>query len=381
MSKADSTASPPVYGLAQDAAGGHRLSLAGDWTLGQNCPEFTALYSELEQARPRSLSCDVLELGDWDSSLPAFLLQCHEYCATAGISFDTGSLPEGAKRLLGLATAVKPHARPAAPGKGTLESLDPRQVIRRLASAGRDHLEFIGEATIALARLCAGRANTRREDFLGFLYQAGPNAFGIITLTSFLVGMILAYLGAAQLAQFGAQIYVADLVTIGMLREMGGLMVAVVMAGRTGAAFAAQLGTMQTQEEIDAIVTLGISPMEFLVLPRMLALVIIMPMLTLYADVVGIFGGALVAAGMDVSLLQFSQQMQNALQFHHLGVGLVKSVFFGMLIAIAGCRAGIRCGRSSAAVGEAATNAVVTSIVYLIVADATLNILFQELKI
>ena len=173
----------------------------------------------------------------------------------------------------------------------------------------------------------------------------------------------------------------ADLVTIGMLREMGALMVAVVMAGRTGAAYAAQLGTMQTREEIDAIVTLGISPMEFLVLPRMVALVLIMPLLVLYANVVGIFGGAIVAAGLDVTLTQFSQQMTKVISFAHLGTGLLKSVFFGLLIAIAGCRAGIQCGRSSAAVGEAATKAVVTSIVYLIVADAAFNILFQELGI
>jgi phospholipid/cholesterol/gamma-HCH transport system permease protein len=234
---------------------------------------------------------------------------------------------------------------------------------------------------VALMKLLTGRANTRRADFVNFIYQAGPNAFGIITLTSFLVGMILAYLGAAQLAQFGAQIYVANLVTIGMLREMGALMTAVVMAGRTGAAYAAQLGTMQTREEIDAIVTLGISPIEFLVLPRMIALVLIMPLLVLYANVIGIFGGAIVAAGMDVSLIQFGQQMREALAFNHLWTGLLKSVVFGVLIAIAGCRAGIQCGRSSAAVGEAATNAVVTSIVYLIVADAALNILFQKLGV
>lgn len=369
---------PAKFELSND---GRQLAFSGDWTIEADCPAFESLRQQLDAAPPAQLTCNTAQLGEWDSALPAFLLQCHQYCAEAGIAMDTAALPEGARRLLSLATAVKPHRTPEQPPRSLLEALDVQHRLREAWKITRDHLEFIGEATIALGKLLTGRASTRREDFVTFIYQSGPDAFGIVTLTSFLVGMILAYLGAAQLAQFGAQIYVADLVTIGMLREMGALMVAVVMAGRTGAAYAAQLGTMQTREEIDAIVTLGISPMEFLVLPRMVALVLIMPLLVLYANVVGIFGGALVAAGLDVSLIQFSQQMTRVISFSHLGTGLLKSVFFGLLIAIAGCRAGIQCGRSSAAVGEAATKAVVTSIIYLIVADAAFNILFQELGI
>ncbi len=373
-----STPQDPAFELLDS---GERLAFSGDWTIAADSPGFASLRQQLETTKPARLRCDTANLGEWDSALPAFLLLCHSYCGGAGIDFDTAALPEGARRLLTLATAVKPHQPPAEPERGLLATLDIRQRLHSARESIRDHLEFIGEATIALGKLLTGRANTRREDFVTFIHQSGPDAFGIVTLTSFLVGMILAYLGAAQLAQFGAQIYVADLVTVGMLREMGALMVAVVMAGRTGAAYAAQLGTMQTREEIDAIVTLGISPMEFLVLPRMLALVLVMPLLVLYANVVGIFGGALVAAGLDVSLTQFGQQMINVISFAHLGTGLLKSVVFGLLIAIAGCRAGIQCGRSSAAVGEAATRAVVTSIIYLIVADAAFNILFQELGI
>ncbi|MGD9021789.1 MAG: ABC transporter permease, partial [Lysobacterales bacterium] len=209
----------------------------------------------------------------------------------------------------------------------------------------------------------------------------GPDAFGIISLTSVLVGMILAYLGAVQLLQFGAQIYVADLVVIGMLREMGVLMTAVVRAGRTGAAYAAQLGTMQTNEEIDAITTMGISPIEFLVMPRMLALIVMMPLLTIYANLLGIVGGGIVAGGMGISLLQYVSQAQGALSFAHILVGILKSFIFAALIAVAGCRSGINSGRSSAAVGQAATEAVVTAIVYLIVADAAINIVFQHLGV
>jgi len=371
----------PSYQLAQEGAGPATLQLSGNWTIQQDCPEFAPLGEELSRSGTKQLACDATGLGEWDSALPTFLLQCHNYCAANDIGFDTSALPEGAQRLLQVATAVKSHQRPEEKTLTLMERLDPASRIQTLYDSIEEHLAFVGEVVIASGRLLTGKANTRRVDFLDFLYQAGPDAFKIITLTSFLVGMILAYLGAAQLAQFGAQIYVANLVTVGMLREMGALMTAVVMAGRTGAAFAAQLGTMQTREEIDAIVTLGISPVEFLVLPRMIALVVIMPLLVLYANVIGIFGGAIVAAGMDVSLIQFGQQMREAMEFNHLWTGLLKSVVFGMLIALAGCRAGMQCGRSSAAVGDAATNAVVTSIVYLIVADAAFNILFQKMGV
>jgi phospholipid/cholesterol/gamma-HCH transport system permease protein len=370
----------PAYELLEDG-GDYRLAFCGEWTIEQDCPEFSALEAELRERSPGALTCQAGALGDWDSALPTFLLHLHAYCQGASIPLDIQELPEGAQRLLNVATAVKTHQRPPEKIPTLAERLDPRARLQKWWEVVEENLVFIGEITVASLKLATGRANSRRLDFVNFLHAAGPDAFKIITLTSFLVGMILAYLGAAQLAQFGAQIYVANLVTVGMLREMGALMTAVVMAGRTGAAYAAQLGTMQTREEIDAIVTLGISPIEFLVLPRMIALVLIMPLLVLYANAIGIFGGAIVAVGMDVSLIQFGQQMREALEFNHLWTGLLKSVVFGMLIAIAGCRAGIQCGRSSAAVGEAATNAVVTSIVYLIVADAAFNILFQKMGV
>ena len=311
----------------------------------------------------------------------AFLLQCHDFCRTQGIAFGTRQLPQGTLELLDVATAVKPHEEPAETPAPWLSTLDPANLLRRASSGTRDSLAFIGEVTIAMGRLATGRANTRLKDFTAFCYQTGPNAFGIISLTSILVGMILAYLGAVQLRQFGAEIYVADLVVIGTLREMGVLMTAVVMAGRTGAAYAAQLGTMQTNEEIDAISTMGISPIEFLVLPRMLALVVIMPLLTVYADLLGIVGGGIVAGGMGISPPQYISQGMEALSITQVSVGLIKAVVFAALIAIAGCRAGINSGRSSAAVGQAATTAVVTSVVYLIVADAAINIVFQQLGI
>lgn len=184
-----------------------------------------------------------------------------------------------------------------------------------------------------------------------------------------------------QLRQLGAQVYVADLVAIGMVREMGALMTAVIMAGRTGAAYAAQLGTMQVNEEIDALRIMGISSMEFLVLPRLLALVFVMPLLCIYADIIGMVGGAIIATSMDVSIIQYISQTRGAVDWLDISTGLIKSLVFGVLIAIAGCQAGLNCGRNSNAVGMAATNAVVKAIVYLVIADAAFNILYDKLGI
>ncbi len=371
----------PGYRLEHGEDDESTLLLRGDWLQGQAPGNFARLRPELSGSALSSLVVDGSELGDWDSLLMSFLLQCHDYCRREQIRFDARHMPGGVARLLEVATAVTPHQRPADREQSWLEAINPAALLRSAIDDLTESLAFLGEITLALVKMMLGRANTRFTDFRTFVYQAGPDAFPIISLTSVLVGMILGYLGAVQLQQFGAGIYVADLVVIGMLREMGVLMAAIVMAGRTGAAYAAQLGTMQTNEEIDAITTMGISPMEFLVLPRMLALVAVMPLLTIYANVLGIVGGGIVAGGMGITPLQYLNEGVKAVSFAHISVGLIKSVIFATLIAVAGCRSGINSGRSSAAVGQAATEAVVTAVVYLIVADAAINILFQQLGV
>jgi phospholipid/cholesterol/gamma-HCH transport system permease protein len=233
-----------------------------------------------------------------------------------------------------------------------------------------DMLAFIGDATLAFGRFLKGRARFRSTDLTLIIQECGADALPIVSLISLLIGLILAFMGAVQLKLFGAEIYIASLVAIGMSREMGAMMAAIIMAGRTGAAFAAQLGTMQVNEEIDALVTLGVSPMEFLVLPRMLALVLMMPLLCLYADLVGIIGGYIVGVGaFDITSIQYIEQTINSLNLRHIIVGVVKSGVFGVLIAVAGCLRGMQCGRSATEVGNAATSAVVTAIVWIIVAD------------
>jgi phospholipid/cholesterol/gamma-HCH transport system permease protein len=245
-----------------------------------------------------------------------------------------------------------------------------------------DMLKFLGEITLALGRFVRGKAQIRRSDLLLIIQDVGPRSLAIVSLISFLVGLIVAYMGAVQLAQFGAQIYIANLVGLGMVREMGALMTGIIMAGRTGAAFAAQLGTMQVNEEIDAFRTLGIAPIDFLVLPRMIALIVIMPLLVLYSDLVGVLAGLLVSmTAFDIGLFEYYQQTVRSLELRHILVGLSKGTVYGILIAFAGCLRGMQCGRSAQAVGQATTSAVVTSIVMIVIAASIMTIVYQQLGI
>ncbi len=222
----------------------------------------------------------------------------------------------------------------------------------------------------------------RRSDLWLIMESCSGKALPIVALISFLVGMILAFIGAVQLALFGAEIYVADLVGIAMVRLMAAIMTGIVMAGRTGGAFAAQLGTMQVNQEIDALKTLGLSPMEFLVLPRMLALALMMPLLSLFANVMGILGGAMATVTLpQINLIQFFNQLFAAVSLWDLWIGLFSSAVYGVIVAVAGCMRGMQCGRSASAVGDAATSAVVTAIVGIIVITAVITVMTKMLGI
>jgi phospholipid/cholesterol/gamma-HCH transport system permease protein len=254
-----------------------------------------------------------------------------------------------------------------------------RPALAAWTTAG-DALTFLGETLLALLALLRGRARFRRVDLLHAFEATGVAALGIVALINFLIGAVLAFVGAVQLVQFGATMYVANLVAIGVARELGALMTGIVMAGRTGASFAAVLGTMTVNEEVDALRTMGLKPAEFLVLPRVLATALMMPALVAYADLLGLLGGAFVAvAVLDLGTIEYLRQTQNALALRHVLIGLGKSVVFGGIVALAGCYYGIRCGRSAAAVGEAATRAVVMGILFVVVADAVFTVVFHVL--
>ncbi len=355
------------------------LRLSGAWTIHERLPSVDDVERELEAGGAvRRLLFDTECLAAWDSALLTFLLRVAAQADGRGVAACRGGLPEGVRRLLALAMAV-PERRDTGTAAARLSWL--ARVGLATLEGVRDAgvtLTFVGAVSIAFARSLLGRARYRRSDFLLVLQEVGAQALPIVSLISFLVGVILAYVGAIQLRQFGAQVYVADLVGIGMTREMGAMMAAVIMAGRTGAAFAAQLGTMQVNEEIDALTTLGISPIEFLVLPRMLALAVMMPLLALYADLLGLLGGMAVGVGMlDLGVVEYYLRTIGAIGLDDCVAGLIKASVFGVLIAMAGCLRGIQCGRSSAAVGAATTSAVVTGIVLIIVSDAATTVIFD----
>lgn len=238
----------------------------------------------------------------------------------------------------------------------------------------RESWAFIGRVLQAGPRFVLGR------DLAWQLEQTGPRSLPIVALVSFLVGTILAYMGAAQLVRFGAQAFLADLVTVGVVREIAALMVGIVLAGRVGAAFAAQLGSMQANDEIDALRALGVDPVGHLVLPRVLALLVVGPLLTAFAAAVGLLAGALVAVGVfGVPPAAYALGSLRSLSFEHLAIGLFKGTVYALLVALAGCRQGLAAGRSAQAVGEAATAAVVQGIVWIVVAASALTIVFQRL--
>jgi phospholipid/cholesterol/gamma-HCH transport system permease protein len=359
------------------------LRFSGRWHLSRNLPSASMVFPELvKPPAPRNLAFDTSGLSGWDSGLVSFLLEVESACRERGIKEDREGLPPGLKRLLELAEAVpeKEGARTAAKKTPLLERVGDYVLAYSVGMA--DFLTFFGDLFLALTKFLRGKARYRTIDFMEVVQQSGPEAVGIVSLIAFLVGVILAFMGAVQLSQFGASIYVADLVGIGMVRDMGAMMTAIIMAGRTGASFAAKLGTMKVTQEIDAFSTMGISPLEFLVLPRVLALVLMMPLLCLFADLIGILGGAFVGVTMlDLSLSAYMRETISTFTLVNFIGGLVKGTTYGGLIALAGCLRGFQCGNSSSAVGDAATQAVVMSIVMVVAACGAFAVAFNILHL
>jgi phospholipid/cholesterol/gamma-HCH transport system permease protein len=359
------------------------VRLTGAWTLDTGLPPLADVERELAGSpAPQRVAFDLADLGEWDSGLMSFVTRVGDLAAARKITVDQATLPEGLRRLLALASRV--------PGQKDVRHVEPpatwlgRVGVAALAAWDDlyDILEFIGEITLAFGRLLRGQARFRARDFWLLVQQAGADALPIVTLISFLVGTIFAFVGAVQLEKFGATIYVADLVGIAVVREMGAVMTAIVMAGRTGAAYAAQLGTMKVTQEVDALTTMGFSALDFLVLPRLLALCLMMPLLCLYADALGVLGGSLIGIGMlKIPPVTYFHQTFHAVAISDLAGGVLKAAVYGVLVAVAGCLRGLQSGSSSSAVGDAATSAVVTGIVAIIVACGIFAVAFYILGI
>jgi phospholipid/cholesterol/gamma-HCH transport system permease protein len=353
------------------------ITLRGRWKITESRPSWQDLLAE---GRPEHVKLAMAELESWDSSLLLFLYEVEAWSLEAKVPCDIDALPPKVRALLGQLTVA--HSGP--PHTDRAENL-----LAAVGYAAMDVLhkarsitDFVGACALSFIGLLRQPQRFRWRDCLSEMQQCGAMALPIVGLVSLLVGLIMAYQAAVQLRQFGADIYVADLVSLSVVREMGPMMAAVIVAGRTGAAFAATLGNMKANEEIDALETLGVSPVDFLVMPRLIALGIMMPLLAMYGNLLGVLGGMFVAKGvLEIPPSAYWIEAQTIVDLSDIGTGLIKSVVFGLLVGLAGCLRGLQADRSAAGVGQAATSAVVTGILLVIIADAVFAVVFNILHL
>lgn len=356
------------------------VALSGAWTLEHGVQtwvdELSRAGNAAEGPEVSRIRVDTGAITAWDSAILPFLIQTRRYADNQEWAWDDAALDSGIQGLVDLALAV-----PEKEGAGKKDDDDRvlaqigNGLIRLRADADR-WLHFIGELILGGMDLARGKMRFRWRDFFYTLQKVGPDALPIVTLIGFLVGLIVAFLGAVVLVEFGASYYVSYLVGYGMLREMGPLMVGIIMAGRTGAAFAAEIGSMKVNEEIRALETLGINPVVFIVFPRMFALILMMPLLTIFADVIGVVAGMFVSSSMlDLAVPIFVKGFNEAVSIVDLNLGLVKGTVFGLIVAASGCMRGMESGGSADAVGQAATSAVVTAITLIVASNAFIDYL------
>jgi phospholipid/cholesterol/gamma-HCH transport system permease protein len=351
--------------------------LAGTWSLDRDAPRFVPVIDDDADGEvlgeARTLAFDATSLGEWDSSLLVYVQAAHDYCDGRGLEVDTSGLPDRLARLLALARAVPERVADA---ESPRPSIVTRTGLAAISAwdAWLAAVTFTGQVTDAFIRLLLGRARLRWRDFWVVVQSNGTGALPIVTLIAALIGVIIAFLGVVVLRRFGAGYYVSFLVGYGILREMGALMTGIIMAGRTGAAFAAELGSMKITEEIDAYTTLGISPVDHLVLPRMLGLSVMMPLLVIYANFVAIAAGMMVAVALlDLTPTQFLGGLLSVVTLTDAALGVFKGGVFGVIIGLAGCMKGLQTGDDAGAVGRSATSAVVLGITLIIVANAVID--------
>ena len=357
------------------------VSISGDFIRYQAAGEAARLVRRIQKASPAIVILEDKGIGRWDSSLLVVLYQIVRAARVAGITIRKQTLPDGLQRLIDLAFSVdRKPSRTNRVRSGFIIRVGEAGI--RVAASIRRGIDFCRQTIISVGRWVRGKAVMRRVDFWFALDDCAPKAVGIVSLISFMVGLILAFVGAVQLKSFGAQIYVASLVTIGMTRIMGAIMVGIIMAGRTGASYAATIGTMQVNEELDALQTMGISRTDFLVLPRLFALVLAMPFLALLADIMGMVGGAAVGVFMlGISPSEYIHYSMEAFNLTNFFVGVFHGLVFGFVIALCGCYFGIHSGRNADSVGVATTRAVVYAIVWMIVMTGIITLVCEVLGI
>lgn len=351
--------------------------LAGTWQVTEPRPNWAEVRGE---AQPKRVRVRAEALGRWDTSLLLFLLEIEQWCSTAPAEFDPHPLPAKMQTLLEQISGSHRHSSPKDRSDSFLATVGfaAQQTVQQV----REFFHFVGEVVLSVNRLVRSPRKFRWSDCLAEAQQCGAMALPIVSLVAFLIGVTLAYTAAVVLRQFGGDIFIADLIGLAMFREVGAVMTAVVLSGRTGAAFAATLANMKMNEEIDALETLGIPAVQFLVLPRLLAIGIMMPLLTMYANALGVIGGMVVAYGLlAISPTAYWVEMLTIVDLSDVLSGVIKAIAFGLIVGLSGCLRGLQSERSAAGVGRAATSAVVTAILLMVIADAIFAVLFNVLGI
>ncbi len=341
------------------------VTLGGVWSLHEELPDIIVKGDKV-QVRAE-------DLGDFDSSLPSWLYGNFKNIR----QIDLGSLPPRLQALVQLAEKASVNESPSTENN----------VLERFGNWGVDSssswsraFDHIGNTALGFIRSVFGRAKVNWSDLPLQLQTAGVDALPIVALLGFLTGLIMAYVGLIQLRQLGATVYVANLVSLAMTREMGALMTGIIACGRTSTSFASQLGSMNVSQETDALRALGLNPIEYLAIPRIIAVTLMIPLLAMFATFIGVLGGMVVACAGDLSVEQYLTQVILAITFKSFLVGFIKSIAFGFIAAWAGCYRGSVAHRSALGVGEAATSAAVLGITLIVIADAIFAVLFNLFK-
>ena len=362
-----------------DGAGGLRLVLDGRLDAFSTAKVWENTFTILRKKPPRRLTLDLAEVDYIDISGISYIIEVTEYQDRSGGELVLEGIKEEFQRLYKLFDPEKLKDRTPSSGPQLKLATEVGQASYQMLKDGVELISFVGETAVGLTQAVLRPAQVRWKDTFRVAETTGVNALPIVVLISFLVGLIMAFQAAIPMRLFGATIFVANLIGLSMVRELGPLMTAIVLAGRSGSAFAAEIGTMKVNEEINALTTMGLEPVRFLVVPRVLAAVAMTPLLTIFADLVGVIGGSIVLVSMGFPLVTYYNQVLSAISYGDFIGGLVKSFVFGVLIAGIGCLRGLQTGTGASAVGDSTTRAVVSGIISIVVTDGVFAVVYYYL--
>lgn len=360
----------------EQSAGGTVLSIGGTWQL-------TEPFPHVEEVMPKELDKDEInvvskDLAEWDSSLPLFLLRVRTWCNGRRVKMNMADLPDAVKRLLEIISQSEEQG--GATKTRQSSSLSPARIFNKVISKLKNSVQFVGECVIGMMEIPAKPRHFHWKTFFAQMIEAGPKALPIVGLLSFLVGLTFGYETSIQLRRFGLQFYMVNAAGTSIFRQIGPVIAAILLAGRTGAAFAAHIANMKLGNEIAALEMIGVSPVTFLVLPRLAALFFMLPLITLYSDFFGILGPLVIAVfKLNIPVDGFLIQLSNAISLSDFLIGVIKSFVFALLIGFAGTWHGLESERSSAGLGRSVTAAVVTGIAAVLTADALFSPVLEHL--